>query len=127
MARNGTLSHRQLQFLHALLTSRSVDEAARRCRLSTRQAFRYLNDAQVQAELRRVQQQLLEHLVAQLTRLCGTATAVLEEALVSGDSWSARIRAADVVLSHVSRLLELASFEARLAELERRVNERREP
>jgi hypothetical protein len=117
-----SLTRRQLQFVAALLESKSVSEAARRCGIGEKTGRRYLRSPAVQAAIREANRELLESLTRRLRQLGQEAAETLAAAMRAGDaSWSARIKAADSVLGHLLRVSELLDLEERVAALEQQV------
>lgn len=121
MAENGSLTPKQALFVQALFECRDIAQAARQAGVSERTAYRYLDDPVVQAAVRETSQRILDGLVRRLRQLGHQAADVLAEAMQGAESWSVRVRAADVTLNRLLQVAELAELEARVAALEEQV------
>ena len=122
MADNGTLSQKQQRFIRALLTAKSIREAAGTARISERTAWRWLQDERVKAEAARLQDTVLAEATRQATTLLGEALDVL--AGVMRDplySATARVSAARAVLESGLRFSELITLEQRVEALEQKL------
>ncbi len=125
MPRNLTpedLPARQRRAVAALLTAGDVSAAARETGVSRETLHRWLRQPAFLAAVREAEAAALDELSRSLVRLGRTAAEMLEVAM--GDStapWPTRVRAADAVLGRLLQLRELATLEARVAELERSV------
>ena len=116
---------RKRRFLEALVGGRSVTEAAKLAGVSHRTAYRYLDDPDVREALATFRRAALEGLADRLRTLGQLAAQTLEEAMRDPDAaWSPRIRAAEATLTHLLRLAEYSDLEARISELERRLDGR---
>ncbi len=116
------LNLRQKQFVQTLLTSRSAREAARRCGIGEKTAYRWLRLPQVQAALAEAESEALTAAMRRLLALQDGAVDALEDLINQrGLSPFERLRAVQAVFDNLLRLRGAASFEARLAEIERRI------
>lgn len=125
MNTKGTLTRKQAAAVSALLTTRSVAEAAAASGVGRRTLYTWLaEDEAFRAALASAEEEALSHVVR---RLCGLADKAVEAlAGVLDDekaSASARTRAAEVVLSNLLKIRELRNTEERLAEIEERLDE----
>ncbi|MDP9358158.1 MAG: phBC6A51 family helix-turn-helix protein [Chloroflexota bacterium] len=123
MRHNATLralSPKQLKAVEALLATGEVAAAAQACGVSRATLHRWLQDPAFLAAVRDTEAKALDDLSRLLVRLGRTAAATLAKAM--GDPvapYPTRVRAADAVLGRLLQLRELATLEARVAELER--------
>ena len=116
------LNLRQKQFVQTLLTSRSAREAARRCGIGEKTAYRWLRLPPVQAALAEAESEALTAAMRRLLALQDGAVDALEDLINQrGLSPFERLRAVQAVFDNLLRLRGAASFEARLAEIERRI------
>ncbi|MDP9358838.1 MAG: hypothetical protein M3R02_26885 [Chloroflexota bacterium] len=120
----GTSSHltpKQRKAVEALLTTGEVTAAsAQAAGVSKDSIYRWLKEPLFLAAVREAEAKALDDLSRLLVRLGRTAAATLAKAM--GDPvapYPTRVRAADAVLGRLLQLRELATLEARVAELER--------
>ena len=122
MADNGALSCRQRRFLQALLTSKTIREAARLAHVGERTAWRWLRDPTFKAELRQMQDAHLAEVtrvtVAGMTQALETLEAVMGDPSASP---SAKVSAARTVLEMGVRFTEILDLAERVAVLEQRL------
>ena len=104
----------------ALLTQRSVDEAARAIGIGPRTLLRWLQVPEFSANYRKARRDAYSQAVARLQQASGAAVSTLLKVMVdAGTPASSRVRAAESVLSHAAKAIEIEDIEARVAELER--------
>jgi hypothetical protein len=114
------LKPKQEEAIAALLTQRSVEDAARTVGLGTRTLMRWLTLPEFDAAYRQARRDAFAQTTARLQQASGTAVSALLKVMVDPNSpASARVRAADCVLGHASKAIE--DIEARVAELEKSV------
>ena len=116
----GGLSPKQVKAVEALLTTGEVAAAARAAGVSRATLHRWMQEPAFGQAVRDAEARALDELSRLLVRLGRTATATLAKAM--GDPlapWATRVRAADATLGRLLQLRELATLEARVAELER--------
>jgi site-specific recombinase XerC len=119
MAETGRLTAAAARFVGALLTARSIRDAASAAHVSERAAYRYLAQPAVRAELAARQQSLLASVSGGLAADMEQARALLvammtDPAVPPG----VRVRAALGVLDCGLRLAELVTLAERVAALE---------
>jgi phage terminase small subunit len=122
MAHSGTLSTRQRKFITALVSSPTIEAAAKVAGIGRRTGFRYLQDPAVKAELAR----LLDGLQGQATRRVvasmSEALEVLRGVYLDDESpTGAKVSAAKCVLDSGPRLRESGDLAERLALLEQQL------
>lgn len=117
------LTAKQQRAIDALMTERTISDAAKACGVHRRTLERWRQDATFRDALRQAGDEYLAATVRRLVNLSGRAVDVLAVGMVKADAWPARIRAADVALGRVLQLRELHELEARIAALEARANE----
>ena len=122
MARNGTLSPKQRKAIAALLSERDVKSAAEAAGVALRTMFRWMDDPDFQAELKAAESAAISSAIRRLAHLSGTAVNTLQEIMESEKDLppGARVKgaAANIVLSRLIPLKELADLESRLAAVE---------
>jgi hypothetical protein len=115
------LSPKQRKTLRSLLENGDVKAAAAAANVSRTTVYSWLADPVFAKLLHEAEAEALQEISRQLA-LTGAAavrtiTALMED---SGAPPSIRLRAADMILSHLLRLKEMSDIEARLSDLERR-------
>jgi len=119
MAENGNLSARQQRAIAALLTSKSVAEAAASAKVGERTLYRWLaEDRAFRAALLAAEGDLLSTTTRRLLSLQGQAIETLESLLSRAESEGVRLRAAQVALELSLKLRDQVSIELRLQALE---------
>lgn len=103
----------------ALLTQRSVEESARAIGVSTRSLLRWMKLPEFKAAYRDARREAFSQCIARLQQSAAAATTTILRTLVDpGTPASVRIRAADCILSHAMKAIELEDIDARLSALE---------
>jgi hypothetical protein len=124
MAANPTpadaLTPKQRRAVEALLATGEVSAAAREANVSRDTVHRWLKQPAFGQAVRDAEARALDDLSRLLVRMGRTAAATLAKAMSDATVPPAtRVRAADVALSRLLQLRELATLETRVAELER--------
>jgi len=116
---NPQLSVKQRRFLSAMLTARTVADAARQAGIAERTAYLYLSTPHIQAALDQALDDALSHTAHQATAAMGQALAALRAILDDpAASPAARIAAARTILQVGPRLHESVTLTQRVATLE---------
>jgi transposase-like protein len=104
----------------ALLSQRNVEEAARLAGISASTLLRWLQVPEFQQTYRQARRDAFSQSIARLQRASSAAVSTLLTVMVDGNAPAAsRVRAADCVLEHATKAIELEDIEGRVAELER--------
>jgi len=104
----------------ALLSQRNVEEAAHVAGIGTRTLLRWLKLPEFQAAYRQARREAFSQSVARLQQASGAAVSTLLKIMVDPNApASTRVRAADSVLDHGAKAIELEDIEVRVSELER--------
>ena len=121
MAGHGTkLPRKQEEAVAALLSQRNVDDAARVAGIGTRTLLRWMKLAEFQAAYREARRAAFGQSIARLQQASGAAvTTLLKVMLDQAAPASTRVRAADSVLGHAAKAIEIEDIEVRVSELER--------
>src|ERR1700757_1313215 len=121
MTRTGTKFGRKMEeAIAALLTQRNVEEAAKAVGISTRTLLRWMKVPEFQAAYREARRTAYSQAVAKLQQgATAAATTLLKVMLDQGTPASVRVRAAECIMNHSSKAIEIEDVEARVAELER--------
>ena len=104
----------------ALLTQRNLEEAARSIDIDPKTLLRWMKDPEFDASYREARRLAYGQSIARLQHAASAASSTLLKIIIDPTSpASCRLRAADSVLSHAAKAIEIEDIEARLSELER--------
>jgi len=110
----------------ALLSQRNIEDAARIAGVGTRTLLRWLKLPEFQATYRQARRVAFGQSIARLQQASSAAVAALLKVLVDPNTpASSRVRAADCVLDHAAKGIEIEDIEARISELETAANLRK--
>ena len=114
------LSRKQEAALLALLTSRSIEEAARSAHVDARTVYRWMKEPDFDAAFRDAKRAAFAQAIARLHQMSSAAAATLGKIMVDPNApASTRVRAADSILNHTAKAIEIEDIEARVSDLER--------
>jgi hypothetical protein len=121
------LNGKKARALEALLSSKSVEEAAQQARVSRTTLFRWLReDERFQGEYRRAGSQLMEEALRRLQQLCSEAVETLAEVMANREATAAsRVTAARATLELTLKIEEHRSLVNRVELLETRLGKRK--
>jgi len=103
----------------AMLTARSVEDAARVAGVAPRTLYRWLKEKDFDAAYREARRAAFSQAIARLQQMSGAAISVLGKVLVDPNTpASTKVRAVDSVLNHAAKAIELEDIEVRVAALE---------
>ncbi|MGD1092193.1 MAG: helix-turn-helix domain-containing protein [Bryobacteraceae bacterium] len=121
MKGDGTkLSRKQQEAIAALLSTRTVEDAARSCNTPPRTLYRWLKEYDFDASYRAAKKAAYGQSIARLHHLSSAAVSTLGKVMLDPATPAAtKVRAADSILNHTVKAIEIEDHEARLAELER--------
>jgi DNA-binding MurR/RpiR family transcriptional regulator len=112
-----TAKHEKL--LAALLTSPTIQGAAKVAGISEATALRYLKEAEFAGAYREARREVVSHAVTQLQSACGEAVATLREVASDTEALaSSRVSAAKAILETSLRAVEIDDLAARVEALE---------
>jgi hypothetical protein len=101
------------------LTNRTVEEAARAVKVTPRTLYRWLKDPDFAAAYRQARRAAFGQCVARLQQASSAAVSVMLKILADpGAPPAARLRAADLVVTHSAKGIEIEDVEARVSALE---------
>jgi len=104
----------------ALLTQRNMDEAARAVGVAPKTLLRWLQIPEFQAAYRKARRDAHGQSIARLQQATSAAVSTLLNVMVDPSTpASTKVRAADSVLDHSAKSIEIEDIEVRVAELER--------
>ena len=113
-------SRKMEEAVAALLTQRNQEEAARAVGIGTATLLRWQKEPEFQAAYRAARRAAHAQSVARLQQATSAAVTTLLKAMVDPSTPpSTKVRAADSVLDHSAKAIELEDIDARVAELER--------
>ncbi len=121
------LSGKKTRALGALLSSKSVEEAAQQAGVSTPTLFRWLRkDERFLGEYRRAGSQLMEEALRRLQQLCKEAVQTLAEVMADREATAAsRVTAARATLELTLKIEEHRSLVNRVERLEAGLGKRK--
>ncbi len=121
MSRSGKkLGRKQEAAILALLSSRNIDDAARTAGVNPRTLYRWMKESEFDAAYRAAKRDVYLQSVARLHQMTSAAVSTLGKVMVDPKTPpSTRVRAADSILNHTAKAIELEDLEARVTELEK--------
>jgi hypothetical protein len=103
----------------ALVSQRSIEEAARTCNTPARTLYRWLKEPEFDAAYRAARRHAYGQSISRLQQGSTAAATTLLKVMVDPTTPpSTRVRAAEAVLSHAAKAIEIEDIDARLRELE---------
>jgi hypothetical protein len=104
----------------ALLTQKNIEEAARSIGIGSATLLRWMKDPDFDTAYREARRAAFRQSVARLQQASGAAVTTLLKLMIDPTTPpSTRARAADSVLDHSARAIEIEDIESRVSELER--------
>src|ERR1700736_2110193 len=121
MIGHGTKLKRKLEeAVSAMLTQRNVEEAARSVGISTATLMRWPKEPEFQQAYRAARRAAHGQSIARLQQATSAAVSTLLKVMVDASTpASTKVRAADSVLNHSAKAIEIEDIEVRVSELER--------
>jgi hypothetical protein len=108
------------QAIVALLTRRNIDEAAKSIGVVANTLLRWMKEPEFDTSYRAARRKAFKQAVARLQQgSTAAATTLLKTLVEPGTPPSVRVRAAECILNHATKAIEIEDMEARVAELER--------
>ena len=121
-------SRKMDQAVAALLTQRNVEEAARAVGIGVATLLRWQKEPEFQKAYRDTRRAAFGQAVARLQQMSGAAVATLGKMMVEPTAPpSTRVRAAEVIINHAAKAIEIEDIEARVTELERAAATSKQP
>ena len=118
------LRPKQEEAILALLTNPSVEHAARSAKITPRTLYRWLSEPLFDRAYRKARRAAFGQGTARLQQASGAAVSSVLKIMVDQHTpASTKLRAADLVLTHGAKAIEIEDIEARVAELERAAEE----
>lgn len=124
MVGHGTkFGRKKEEAIAALLTQRNVEDAARAIGIAPNTLLRWMKLPEFQAAYREARRAAFGQAVARLQQgASAAATTLLKTMIEPNTPASVRVRAAECVLNHAMKAIEIEDIEARVSELERAAN-----
>ena len=125
VAGNGrNLTPKQEEAILALLTTPNVEQAARAVKIGPRTLYRWQQELEFDKAYRKARRDAFGQGTARLQQASGAAVSSILKIMVDPHApASTKLRAADLVLTHGAKAIELEDVEARVSELERAAEE----
>jgi transposase-like protein len=113
-------ARKQEEAIVALLTQRNIDEAAKAVGIAPNTLLKWMKQPEFDTAYREARRATFRQSVARLQQASGTAVSTLLKIMVDATApHSTRVRAADSVLDHAAKAIEIEDIEVRVSELER--------
>jgi hypothetical protein len=104
----------------ALLTTRTTEEAARAVNVTAKTILRWQKEPEFDAAFRAAKRAAFGQSIARLHYLSSAAVSTLGKVMLDAATPPAtKVRAADSILDHTAKAIEIEDIEARVQELER--------
>ncbi len=104
----------------ALLTQKNIEEAARSIGIGSATLLRWMKEPELDKAYREARRAAFRQSVARLQQASGAAVTTLLKLMIDPTTPpSTKARAADSVLDHSAKAIEIEDIEARVSELER--------
>ena len=114
------LGRKQEEAIAALLSHRTIDDAAHACGVGTRTLIRWLKLPGFRNEYRRARREVVLQTVARMQQATGAAGSVALKLMTDPNVPAAvRLRAAEFVFDRAIKGIEIEDLDVRVAELER--------
>ena len=119
-APGGKFGRKKEEAIAALLTQRNIEEAAKAAGIGANTLLRWMKVPEFQVAYREARRAAYSQAVARLQQgATAAATTLLKVMLDQGTPASVKVRAAECVMNHSSKAIEIEDVEFRVAELER--------
>ena len=113
-------SRKKEEAIAALLSQRNIEEAARVAGIGTRTLLRWMQVPEFKTAYRKARKDAFSQSVSRLQQASGAAASTFLKIMVDQNApASTRVRAAECVMNHAMKAIELEDIEARVSELER--------
>jgi len=103
----------------ALLTQRTTQDAAESIGIGTATLLRWMKDPEFDVAYREARRAAFSQSITRLQQMSGAAAATLGKVMVDPNTpASTKVRAADSILDHAAKAIEIEDIEVRVAALE---------
>ena len=104
----------------ALMTQRNLEEAAKSIGIVPNTLLRWMKEPEFDKAYREARRDAFGQSIARLHQMSSAAVATLGKVMVdAGTPPSVRVRAAEAIITHGAKAIELEDIDARVSELER--------
>ena len=104
----------------ALLTQRNIEEAAKSIGVGANTSLRWMKEPEFTRAYREARRQAVGQSIARLQQATSAAAATLMKIMVDQNApASTRVRAAEAIINHAAKAIEIEDIDARVTELER--------
>jgi len=111
---------KQEEVVAALLSQRNLEDAARVAGIAPKTLLRWLKEPEFDGAYRTARRAAYSQSIARLQQASSAAVSTLLKIMVDANAPAAsRVRAADCVLDHASKAIEIEDIQVRVSELER--------
>src|ERR1039457_6845459 len=111
---------KQEEAIAALLTRGNIEEASKAVGIAPTTLLKWMKQPEFDTAYREARRATFRQSVARLQQASGAAVSTLLKIMVDATApHSTRVRAADSVLDHAAKAIEIEDIEARVSELER--------
>jgi hypothetical protein len=111
---------KQEEAIAALLTQRNVDGAAKSIGIAPKTLLRWMKNPEFDSEYRSAKRAAYGQAVARLQQGTSAAATTLMKTMIDPNTPpSVKVRAAEAILTHAAKAIEIEDIEARVTELER--------
>jgi len=115
----GKFGRKKEDAIVALVSQRTIEDAARACDIPARTLYRWLKEPEFDTAYRAARRQAYGQSISRLQQGSTTAATTLLKVMVDiATPPSTRVRAAEAVLNHAAKAIEIEDIDARLRELE---------
>jgi hypothetical protein len=115
----GKFGRKKEDAIVALVSQRTIEDAARACDIPARTLYRWLKEPEFDTAYRAARRQGYGQSISRLQQGSTAAATTLLKVMVDPATPPAtRVRAAEAVLSHAAKAIEIEDIDARLRELE---------
>ncbi|MBZ5625998.1 MAG: hypothetical protein LAQ69_46015 [Acidobacteriia bacterium] len=112
----------------ALLTQRNIEDAAKATGIAPNTLLKWMKEPEFDRGYRAARRAAFSQSVARLQQgSSAAATTLLKIMIDSATPASVRVRAAEAILNHTAKAIEIDDIEARVADLERAAEAQRKP
>ena len=112
----------------ALLTQRNIEDAAKATGIAPNPLLKWMKEPEFDRGYRAARRAAFSQSVARLQQgSSAAATTLLKIMIDSATPASVRVRAAEAILNHTAKAIEIDDIEARVADLERAAEAQRKP
>ena len=120
----GKFGRKKEEAIVALMSQRSVDDAARSANVNPRTLYRWMREPEFDIAYRAAKRAAYGQSIARLHQASSAAVTTLLKLMVDQNvPASTRARCADSILAHTAKAIELEDFGARLSAVERATEE----